>query len=54
MMWQPVLKLAGTTVGVGGLWAAVSSVPEPETFALLLAGLLMVLVLSRRCEPGSD
>jgi len=28
--------------------ALLSSVPEPETLALLLAGLMMVLVLNRR------
>lgn len=40
--------VAGTGLGLGGLYGLVSAVPEPETYALLLAGLLMVLVLSRR------
>ena len=40
--------VSGTALGLGGLYSLVSAVPEPETYALLLAGLMMVLVLSRR------
>ena len=40
--------VSGTGLGLGGLYSLVSAVPEPETYALLLAGLMMVLVLSRR------
>ncbi|MCW7540003.1 PEP-CTERM sorting domain-containing protein [Aquabacterium sp. A7-Y] len=36
------------TAALAGLYTLVSSVPEPETYALLLAGLMIMLVLNRR------
>jgi len=40
--------VTGAGLGLGGLYSLVSAVPEPETYALLLAGLMIVLTLSRR------
>ncbi|AKJ32106.1 FxDxF family PEP-CTERM protein [Caldimonas brevitalea] len=40
--------VSGTAAAAGGLYTLVSNVPEPQTYALLLAGLMMVLTLTRR------
>ena len=40
--------VTGAGLGLGGLYSLVSAVPEPETYALLLAGLMIVLTLTRR------